>query len=86
MFTDVRLHRNGELGTGTEGDSPMLSDATPEVLFCLANVDSIAAIALILVYDARHTVNRHLILHLESASYGVHTLVDYTQSYLRIVS
>ena len=47
----------------------MLGDATPEVLFSLANVDSIAAIALILVYDARHTVNRHLILHLESEEF-----------------
>ena len=79
MFTDVRLHRNGELGTGTEGDSPMLSDATPEVLFCLANVDSIAAIALILVYDARHTLFRHLIIfYSESTSDGVHALVNHS--------
>ena len=78
MFTDVRLYRNGELGTGTEGDSPMLSDATPEVLFCLANVDSIAAIALILVYDARHTLFRHLIFYAESTSDGVHALIDHS--------
>ena len=77
MFTDVRLHRNGELGTGTEGDSPMLSDATPEVLFCPANVDSIAAIALILVNDARHTFFRHLIFNAESTSDGVHALIDH---------
>ena len=76
MFTDVRLHRNGELGTGTEGDSPMLSDATPEVLFCLANVDSIAAIALILINQTRHAVQRHPILQLKPTPHGVQTIIN----------
>ena len=54
----------------------MLRDATPEVLLCLANIDSIAAIALVLVYNARHAVLRHLIFQLESTSNGGKALVD----------
>ena len=70
MVTDVRLDGSGHFGTSSEGDPKVLRDTTLEVLLCLATIDSIAAIALILVDYARHAVHRHLIFQLEYTSNG----------------
>ena len=75
---DIRVHMILEDRTNAIRFSLVLRDTTFKVLLCLTNIESITALALILINKARHAVFECPIFHMEPITNPIQAFVYQT--------